>query len=442
MKRIAIIVVMTLISLTASARSIRYFTQAQATRTVQYLHAQREMVIYCGFDYEIETYVLINEVWMERVNSSYYEIWVYGYDAYTGDEIYMPLDLECVWLYSSGQMYNAAQYLRFHATVRRPAFTWYVPPYNPYTRVVHRPGYSRSYHYDIHRHGWMPPAAPSHAHGPAHQPQLPPYYNRTPQSPRPAPETTWTPGAEHPRVVTPARNSNTGSGATVNSGRNGSIGNSNTNGGTTVNSGRNGNTGNNNGGATVNSGRNGTAAPSTTPSSRNGGNNTGTSTGSGRNGSSNNNSGTTTTTPSTRNGGNSTGTSTGSGRNGGNNSGTTTTTTTRNGGNSNGSSTSTNTGSGRNGSNGGNNSGTTTTTPSTRNGGNNNGNKTSTNTGSGRNGSNLNSSNTNKITPTNTRNSGTTTTPSTRNGNATTPSTRNNNNLGTKATADKTPTRR
>ena len=200
MKRLAIIAVMVLMGLTASASSIHYFTHSQAVRTVEHLGRQNEMMIYCGYDYEIETYVLINEVWMERVNSSYYEIWVYGYDAYTGDEIYMPLDLQCVWLYSAGQMYNAAQYLRFHATVHVPTIRWYVPPYNPFTRVVHRTGYVRSYHYDIHRRGWMPPAPPVHGYGPAHQPPLPPYYMRTPQSPAPAPTTRWTPGSDRPKV--------------------------------------------------------------------------------------------------------------------------------------------------------------------------------------------------------------------------------------------------
>ncbi len=205
MKRIAIIVVTLMMTLTASAHSIRYFTFPQAQRTVQYLNAQQEMMIYCGYEYELETYVLINEVWMERVNSSYYELWVYGYDAYTGDEIYMPLDLQCVWLYSAGRMYNAAQYLRFHATVRPPSFSWYVPAYHPYTRRVHMVGYVRSYHYDIHRHGWMPPAPPVHGYGPHTQPPLPPYYMRTPQTPAPAPMATWTPGIDRPQISNTSR---------------------------------------------------------------------------------------------------------------------------------------------------------------------------------------------------------------------------------------------
>lgn len=199
MKRLAIIVVMTLMSLTATANSIRFFTYSQAARTVQYLNAQNEMMIYCGYDYEIETYVLINEVWMERYNSSYYEIWVYGYDAYTGDEIYMPLDLKCVWLFSGGRMYSAAQYLRFHANITMPPITWYVPAYHHYTRVAHRPGYRPSYHYEIHRYGWMPPA-PGPAYG-SHSP-LPPYYNRPPHTPAPRPTAPWTPGVDRPTTST------------------------------------------------------------------------------------------------------------------------------------------------------------------------------------------------------------------------------------------------
>ena len=208
MKRIAIIVVMVLCSLAASARSIHYFTFSQATRTVDYLNSQNELMIYCGYDYEIETYVLINEIWMERVNSSYYEIWIYGFDAYTGDEIYMPLDLQCVWLYSAGRMYNAAQYLRFRVDVRLPSFSWRIPPYNRYTRLAHRHGYVRTYHYDIHRYGWMPPA---YNHTPGVHPPLPYYYMRRPNTPVPMPTNSWTPGTDRPTIPAPSvgRDNNT-----------------------------------------------------------------------------------------------------------------------------------------------------------------------------------------------------------------------------------------
>ena len=295
MKRIATLAVILLLGLSASASSIRYFTLSQATRTVRYLNAQNEMMIYCGYDYEIETYVLINEIWMERVNSAYYEVWVYGYDAYTGDEIYMPLDLNCVWLFSAGRIYNAAQYLRFHSTARTPNITWYVPAYNPYTRVIHRPGYVRSYHYDIHRHGWMPP---TYTPGPGMPPPpLPPYYMREPGAPAPRPNNTWTPGVDRPHVTAPSTNGRTGSAGRVITG------------------------GSNTGSNTGNTGSSGTRTGNNVSGGSSRGNNAGTTTGTGS--SRGNNTGTTTGTGSSR--GNNTGTTT-TGSSRGNNTGTTTTT--------------------------------------------------------------------------------------------------------------------
>ena len=198
MKRIAFLAVMMAWAVTASATSVLYFTRSQADRAVSYLNRQSELMIYCGYEYEIETYVLLNEVWAEKVNSAYYELWIYGWDAYTGEEIYMPIDLQCIWLYSAGRMYNAAQALRFRTsgTLHRPAFTWTVPAYNSYTRVVHRPGYVRTYHYNVHCYGWMPPAPPAQHHsGPAVHP-MHPYYMR-------APHGTWTPGVDRPQMETP-----------------------------------------------------------------------------------------------------------------------------------------------------------------------------------------------------------------------------------------------
>lgn len=197
MKRIALIVVMMMLGLTASANSIRFFTFSQAQRTVSYLNTQNEMMIYCGYDYEIETYVLISDVWMERYNSAFYEIWVFGYDAYTGEEIYMPLDLKCVWLFSGSHVYNAAQYLRFHGSYITAPTAWYVPRYNPYTRVVHRPGFRMTYHFAVHQHGWMP-STPLHGYGMTYP--LPPYYNRPPHTPAPMPTGVWTPGVNRPTV--------------------------------------------------------------------------------------------------------------------------------------------------------------------------------------------------------------------------------------------------
>ncbi|MBQ0016166.1 MAG: hypothetical protein KBT04_04215, partial [Bacteroidales bacterium] len=98
MKRLFAIIAMVSAMLAVSANSVHYFTAAQANRVVRYLNQQNELMIYCGYEDELESYILVNEVWSERVNSRYFEVWLFGYDAYTGEEVFMPIDLDCIWL--------------------------------------------------------------------------------------------------------------------------------------------------------------------------------------------------------------------------------------------------------------------------------------------------------------------------------------------------------
>ena len=197
MKKFILTLLLTLATLAASANSVRYFTNQQAARVAATLDAQNELMIYCGFEYELATYVIVNEVWAEAVNSKFYEIWLFGFDAYTGEEIYMPLDLGCIWLYNpvSGRMYSAAQYLRFRSNVAMPNFYWTMPPYNPFVRHYHDPHFNRcyTYHHHIHRYGWRPPAVPAHGPWPYH-----PYYMRAPHIPAPVPPKPFNPGVDHP----------------------------------------------------------------------------------------------------------------------------------------------------------------------------------------------------------------------------------------------------
>ncbi len=196
MKKLILTVVLAVMTLAASANSVRYFTRPQAMRVANALDAQNELMIYCGYEYELATYVIVNEVWAEPVNSKYYEIWLYGYDAYTGEEIYMPIDLACIWLYNAygNKMYSAAQYLRFRSTVTTPNFYWTMPPYNAFVRHYHDPHFRHmyTYHYEIHCYGWRPPV---HHGGPA---PYHPYYMRTPHTPAPVPSRPFTPGVTYP----------------------------------------------------------------------------------------------------------------------------------------------------------------------------------------------------------------------------------------------------
>ena len=200
MKKLILTLVLVMATMAASANSVRYFTRPQAKRVAAALDAQNELMIYCGYEYELATYVIVNEVWIEPVNSKYYEIWLYGFDAYTGEEIYMPIDLACIWLYNhyGNRMYSAAQYLRFRSTVATPNFYWTMPPYNSFTRRFHDPMFNHgyTYHYEIHRFGWRPPAPPHGGPWPYH-----PYYMRTPHTPAPVPTHPFTPGLNYP--ITP-----------------------------------------------------------------------------------------------------------------------------------------------------------------------------------------------------------------------------------------------
>ena len=190
MKKIVLILALMMATFTVKANNILYFTYNQAARTVACLNSQDELMIYCGYEDELPTYVLINEVWAEQISSTFYEIWLYGYDAYTGEEIYMPIDLECIYLVQFGKIYSAAQYLRFRTTHMRPTFAWAMPPYNPFVRAPRPKVYYYTYHYDIHRPGWHWRNYPHiHYH---------PYYLRHPHHPAPMPPKPYTPGRERP----------------------------------------------------------------------------------------------------------------------------------------------------------------------------------------------------------------------------------------------------
>lgn len=190
MKKIVLLLALMLATFTLKANNILYFTYSQAARTVACLNSQDELMIYCGYENELPTYVLINEVWAEQISSSFYEIWLYGYDAYTGEEIFMPIDLECIYLVQYGKIYSAAQYLRFRTTHLRPTFAWVMPPYNHFIRAPRPTVYYYTYHYDIHRPGWHWRLYPHiHYH---------PYYMRHPHHPAPVPPKPYTPGREYP----------------------------------------------------------------------------------------------------------------------------------------------------------------------------------------------------------------------------------------------------
>ena len=188
MKKMFLTLALLIATMAVSASNTLYFTYNQTLRAVSLLNNEDELMIYCGYADELPTYVLINDVWAEQISSSFYEIWLYGYDAYTGEEVYMPIDMECIWLVNHGNIYSAAQTLRFRSSHPRPTFVWAMPPYNPWVRGPHPVTFYYSYHYDIHRPGW-------HYHN---YPHIHPYYRRIPSHPAPMPPAPFTPGRNMP----------------------------------------------------------------------------------------------------------------------------------------------------------------------------------------------------------------------------------------------------
>ena len=258
MKRIVIFMALCALALSVKANNIRFFTLPQATRVVAALSVQPELMVYCGYQNELATYVILSDVWYEAINSKYYELWIFGYDAYTGEEIYMPVDLSCVWLNEGHNMYSAADYLRFRNSRTRPSFAWSMPRYNTFVRVVHAPGYTRTYHYEIHQYGWVPPAYP--APGAPHL-TMHPYYMRHPGHMPPHPDRPYTPGIDRPSYTGKYNGFSgheyigSGSGDTRPTGRISTNNDANRNGGGRGEVNTNGNgRGGNNGGATIKSG--------------------------------------------------------------------------------------------------------------------------------------------------------------------------------------------
>ena len=192
MKKLFLLLVFVAAGWALKANPVCYFTYSQARRTVNYLSMQDELMIYCGYEYELETYVIVSDVWYERVNQRYYEVWLYGFDAYTGEEIYMPIDLSCVWLFDRRHdvVYNAAKTLRFQCDAPYISITWAMPVYHGFTRMIHPTYYTRTYHYDVHRYGWRPTPAM----------RLPVYYMRPPSAPMPVIVNSYVPGRERPVV--------------------------------------------------------------------------------------------------------------------------------------------------------------------------------------------------------------------------------------------------
>jgi hypothetical protein len=127
--------------------SVQFFKKSQANRVVNYLNNHPEMLFYCGCYPDFQTtYVYALDVWMERYSLTYYEVWIYGFVVKTNEEIYTPVDLNCVWVEgNNGYPANVAQILGFKHRVCEANFRWRIPIYNARPRVIHPATYQHNY---------------------------------------------------------------------------------------------------------------------------------------------------------------------------------------------------------------------------------------------------------------------------------------------------------
>jgi hypothetical protein len=183
------------------------------------------MLFYCGCYPDFQTsYVYALDVWMERYSLTYYEVWIYGFDVKTNEEIFTPLDLNCVWVEgANGYPVNVAQTLGFKHRICEATFRWRMPIYNTRPRVVHPATYQHNYFV-------QPNVKPRKPKAPKHDSK--PQYVGKPQ-PNQGPATN-----NHNRTTTtqPKPQPNNGSGHN-NSGNNGGSNNRGYNGGSNNNGG-------------------------------------------------------------------------------------------------------------------------------------------------------------------------------------------------------------
>lgn len=149
MKKVLFVLSFLFLASTASFAdsSVQFFRKSQATRVVNYLNQHPEVLLYCGCypDYQ-SSYVFTYDVWMERYSFTYYEVWIYGYDVKTKQEIYTPLDLNCVWVEgANGYPANVAVALGFKHNSCAANFRWRIPVYTRPTRIAHPQHFKQNY---------------------------------------------------------------------------------------------------------------------------------------------------------------------------------------------------------------------------------------------------------------------------------------------------------
>lgn len=169
----------------------KLLSSSQADYVMSIIGDYNEIVLYCGNEYEVETYMVLCDFWKECIADSkwttivdslstigiaqeedsldvQYEIWVLGYDLHTGDTICTPIAPSCIWIHKDDITYNVGSYTSLDSIVRLFPFNWKVPQYSLISCLEYNEEIQPTYHYEIHVLGYFAPFD--------YRPLPPPYY--------------------------------------------------------------------------------------------------------------------------------------------------------------------------------------------------------------------------------------------------------------------------
>ncbi len=140
----------------------------QADSVMSIIGRQKDVMLYCGFEKEAETYMVLCDYWKALIHDSvntdscvmlkeYFEVWVLGFDLHTGDTLCTPIDPSCIWFHQDDSTYNVGAYLFADLSVKPLPFKWRVPKYT----LIHCLEYAEmedlepTYHYEVHNYGYF-----------------------------------------------------------------------------------------------------------------------------------------------------------------------------------------------------------------------------------------------------------------------------------------------
>lgn len=178
----------------------KILSSSQANYIISVLRECKEIVLYCGHEDEIETYMVLCDSWKSQlVNyeeithydsmsdswetieietlSGWYEIWVLGFDLHTGDTICTPIDPYCMWFHKNDSIHNVGNYTFLDSATWSFPFNWKVPQYTLINCLEYAEDLQTTYHYDIHVFGYFVPYCS--------MPSPPTYYKRVKSTPQP-----------------------------------------------------------------------------------------------------------------------------------------------------------------------------------------------------------------------------------------------------------------